>query len=288
MLKNKKIIITIIVLVFIGLILLYSRFIATSGLKIKEYKVVDTGLSDNFYGLKIAHITDLHYGRTVNEKQLKVIVDKINLTKPDIVVLTGDLIDRDTKLENRDIIILKNELNRIVAKLGKYAIEGNHDAVFSDWVNIISGSNFTDLNNTYELIYQDTLEPILITGVSSNIMYTTPIEEKMKDVNAYYASLNETSIKPSFNILLVHEPDFIDQIDITNYNLVLAGHSHNGQVRFPLFGSILLPKGATKYYDEHYIINDVPMYISSGIGTSVLNFRLFNKPSFNLYRIVNK
>ena len=70
--------------------LLYSRFIATSGLITKEYLVVNKNVPDSFYGLKIAHLSDIHYGETTNEKEIKKLVQRVNETKPDIIVITGD------------------------------------------------------------------------------------------------------------------------------------------------------------------------------------------------------
>jgi predicted MPP superfamily phosphohydrolase len=92
----------------------------------------------------------------------------------------------------------------------------------------------------------------------------------------------------SYSILIMHEPDYINEIEYENFDLILAGHSHNGQVRLPFIGAIVLPPHAEEYYDEYYKINNTDLYISSGIGTSNLKFRLFNRPSFNLYRIVTK
>ena len=85
---------------------------------------------------------------------------------------------------------------------------------------------------------------------------------------------------------MVHEPDFADNI-INEYSvdLILSGHSHNGQIRIPLVGALYTPENAKKYYDEYYSINNTDLYISSGIGVSKYNYRLFNHPSFNLYRI---
>ncbi len=83
----------------------------------------------------------------------------------------------------------------------------------------------------------------------------------------------------------MHEPDFINEIDYNTFNLILAGHSHNGQIRLPFIGAIILPPGAKKYYKEYYKLNNTDLFISSGLGTSNLDIRLFNKPSFNFYRI---
>ena len=67
--------------------------------------------------------------------------------------------------------------------------------------------------------------------------------------------------------------------------LILSGHSINGSINIPIIKKTLLPEGALNYYEEYYKINNTDIYISNGIGVNNLNFRLFNKPSFNLYRL---
>ena len=279
----------IIFLIFFTLIitgvLLYSRYIGTSGLNIKEYRLTYKKLSNDFYGLKIAHLSDIHYGRTVHKKELEKIKKEINLMKPDIIVFTGDLIDKDTKLNSNDIKVLNDFLNGMEANIGKYAITGNHDHMFSNYDIILENGGFINLNNTYDLIYTNSTEYILLAGVSTNVYGKKTINEKLEETFTY---MEKTEIKPNFTILLMHEPDFIDEIDYSKFNLVLAGHSHNGQVRLPLIGAIFKPNYAKKYYDEHYKIKNTDLYISSGIGVSEVNFRLFNRPSFNLYRLTNR
>lgn len=280
--KNYKIIFYILFIIICTL--LYSRYISTSGLKIKEYKIINENLTDNFNGLKIVHLSDIHYGRTINDNNLERIINKINEIKPDIVLITGDLIDKDTTLTQENIDSLINILSKIDVTIDKYAIKGNHDYKFNEWENIISSSNFIFLNNNYELIYKDGYEPILIAGINSVTNNNSFIEEYNKITN----NIKNSGKKTLFNILLVHEPDSIDNVDINNFNLILAGHSHNGQVRLPFIGAIIKPNGAKKYYDKYYKINNTDLYISSGLGTSDLNFRFFNKPSFNLYKLSNK
>lgn len=275
----------IIFILIIAAILLYSRFIATKGLVTKEYKITSSSIQDNFHGFKIVHISDVHYGRTTDKKDLNNMVKEVNLLKPDIVVLTGDLIDRDTKLDDDLKGEISEALSSINANVGKYAISGNHDSNFSEWENIINDSGFKNLNDTYELIYNDGYTPILLAGLSSNLNNQVDITERYNKILEYS---NNENIKELYKILLIHEPDYINNIDYSNFNLILAGHSHNGQVRLPFIGGIILPNGAKKYYKEHYKINNTDLYISSGIGTSGISFRLFNKPSINFYRLTNK
>lgn len=282
--KHPILKIIFILLLIAFLLLLYSRFISTSGLKVKEYKIVNENIPDNISGLKIVHLSDIHYGRIIDKKRLEKIVERVNLIKPDIVVITGDLIDRDTKLTDDDINSITTSLSKINVTTNKYAIRGNHDYVFDKWKDIINDSNFINLDNSYDYIYINNYEPILISGLSS-------LQDE-EDVNSRYNtiknSIDKDNINTIYNILLVHETDFVDNIDISRYNLILGGHSHNGQVRLPFIGPIILPKESKKYYDEYYDLGTTDFYISSGLGTSELDFRFFNKPSFNFYRITNK
>lgn len=276
--------IAIIILLIIFSTLIYSRFISTNGLKIKEYKIVNENIPDNINGFKIVHLSDIHYGRIINDKRLEQIVERINLINPDIVVLTGDLIDRDTSLTSEDINTISNILSKINVSIDKYAIKGNHDFYFGEWENIILNSDFIDLNNNYDLIYKNGYTPMLIAGLSS-ISDEKNIQSRAETLTT---TIKDNKISSIYNILLLHEPDIVDSIDINNYQLILGGHSHNGQVRLPFIGAIITPEGAKKYYDEYYKINNSHLYISSGLGTSQLDFRFFNKPSFNFYRITNK
>lgn len=292
--KHKIIKWLIIVIIVISGNLLYSRFIATSGLKVKEYKVVDSKLPSNFHGLKIVHISDIHYGQTIHKKEFDTMVDKINMIKPDIVVLTGDLLDDDIKnYDKKTQKEISDGLKRISAKINKYAIMGNHEYHIDEWEQIIEDGEFINLNDSFDLIYNDSYEPIMIAGLQTNL-YDNMIKERLSGVNEYLNSLKvnddkeENNVIPKYKIMIMHEPDYIEKFNYQDYNLILAGHSHNGQVRFPFIGAIVLPNGAKKYYEPYYLLDNTHLYISSGTGTSTLKFRLFNRPSINLYRLTNK
>ena len=178
------------------------------------------------------------------------------------------------------LLDLINELSSIKAKYGKYAVLGNHDYVknIEIFKDIYSNSNFNLLQNSYDIIYSSNNDKLFIGGVD-NYSYNEA------DINKVMEYFNDNS-DISYKIILVHEPDYIDNI-LTNYNvnIVLAGHSHNGQINIPYIKNFFLPYGSRKYYENYYKVNDTDLYISSGIGESSVNFRLFNKPSINFYRI---
>lgn len=270
--KLLKILFTLIFLIII--LILYSRFIATKGLITKEYTIKDNITSD-FDGIKIVHFSDLHYKRIITKKDIDKIINEINLINPDIVVFTGDLIDQDNdEFLEEDVNYLKEALSKINAKYGKYAIIGDHDYSIDISIlrNIYKESNFILLENSYDIIYGKNNEKLFIGGLSTGSFSNTSIEK---------LSYNEECYK----IFIMHEPDYIDEILSLNPNIVLAGHSHNGQINIPYLKKYFVPNGAKKYYEEHYLINNTSLYISSGIGVSRYNFRLFNHPSINFYRI---
>ncbi len=273
----------IFIILIIALIIAYGFLIEPKLITVKEHKITVNNLPDNFNGFKIVHISDLHYGRMFDEDRLKKLVNSINEQKPDIVVLTGDLIDKDTNMTIDEANKISAELNKINSTSGKYAISGNNDLKFDEWTNIITNGGFIDLNNTYDTIYKDGYQNIFIAGAST-LQDKQSINDKVKTSIDYLNSFDKNG--PVYKILLLHEPDVIDDINVNPFDLILAGHSHAGQVRLPFIGAIYLPDGAKKYYESYYKLKNSDLYISNGLGVSDFNFRLFNTPSYNLYRIV--
>lgn len=273
----------ILIILIIALIIAYGFLIEPKLITVKEHKITVNNLPDNFNGFKIVHISDLHYGRMFDEDRLKKLVNSINEQKPDIVVLTGDLIDKDTNMTIDEANKISAELNKINSTSGKYAISGNNDLKFDEWTNIITNGGFIDLNNTYDTIYKDGYQNIFIAGAST-LQDKQSINDKVKTSIDYLNSFDKNG--PVYKILLLHEPDVIDDINVNPFDLILAGHSHAGQVRLPFIGAIYLPDGAKKYYESYYKLKNSDLYISNGLGVSDFNFRLFNTPSYNLYRIV--
>ena len=267
-----------ILLIFL-LLLIYGRYVGTDGLITKEY-TINTNIDESFNGLKIVHFSDLHYLRVATKDTLKQVVEEINLINPDIVFFTGDLIDKDFKLKDKEKNNLINELSNIKSKYGKYTIIGNHDYKKDEELikEIYLSSDFILLQNSYDIIYGNKNDKIFIGGTDTYSFDKADISKVME-----YFDNNEDI---NYKIILCHEPDYIDEIaDNYNIDLVLSGHSHNGQINIPYIKKFFLPKGSKKYYDNYYKVKDTDLYISSGIGVSRLNLRMFNKPSINFYRI---
>lgn len=278
---------TVKLLLFLSLILgagfLYGTYVEPKGLTVHEYKIKNERITDNFDGFKIVQFSDVLYGNTIKMKELKNVVKTINELKPDAVVLTGDLISKNTKLNSDTATKITNELKKISTSSGKYAISGDNDTKFDEWENIISNSGFMNLNNNYDTIYKNGYNFIFIAGVSSFQDKESIINKNQKSEN-FINSFEKDG--PIYKILLMHEPDYIDEFEKDPYDLILAGHSLAGQVNLPFVRDVLRPKGAEKYVNGHYKIGNSNLYVSNGIGVSDYNFRLFNTPSINVYRLI--
>lgn len=285
-LKRKyKILLTIVLT--LTLTVLWSRYISTAGLEVKEYKIINSDLPSSFDGLKIVHFTDVHYGRTIKNKELTRLVNEINELKPDLIFFTGDLIDKDTRMTKQIKNDVGNILSGLKASIGKYAISGNHDMKFKDYDSIIKAAGFINLDSSYDIIYSKAYEPIYIAGLESEIS-GKPDTAKALSYLDNNGEDQTNKVIPKYRILLLHTPDTYEKVKSYNFDLVVAGHSHNGQIRLPFVGALFTPSGAKKYYDPHYKIGKTDLFVSGGLGTSNANYRLFNKPAFNFYRLVQK
>lgn len=271
---------TVILIIFLYAFFFYAENVSTVKIVVNEERIISTKIPDSFNGLKVIHFSDLHYGSNIDKDKVKEVVSIINKRKPDIVVFTGDLIDKSIELSNKEQEALITELQKIDSPLGKYAIIGDEDK--DNYSTIMNQSNFVVLNNEYDLIYNKTNDALLISGFSSSLNKIIDINKSLDYFNYDFANTN------IYSIGLLHEPDSADDIIKTHQmDLLLAGHSHNGNIRIPFVGSISKRDGAKKYDQAYYKIGNTRLYVSSGIGTEDNGIRLFCRPSINFYRLSN-
>ena len=265
----KKIIL-IFILLIIGIVL-YARFVEPNNYKITETQIKIDNLSDAFDGFKIVQFSDLLIGSTKNISDLENIVNDINNIDADIIVFTGDLISNDYNTSENETERIIELLQSLECTLYKYAVIGDNDS--NNYKEIMTDADFIVLDNSSNYIFYQDITPIKITGItdSNNI-------EKALEIS--------DNLETSYNIVLTHEPDILDEIAQYDVDLVLAGHSLLGQIRIPFVGGIIKKDGAHKYVDSYYKTNNTKMYVSSGLGIdNNYYFRLFNKPEINLYRL---
>ncbi len=261
--KKRKLKWQVKLLILIILVVLYSFFIGTKGIFIREFKVETDKISDAMHGFKILQISDIHYGSSVTDSMIEKLVEKANETKPDIVIFTGDLINETHKLTTEEKDFLINNLSEIEAEMGKYYVTGEEDS--DEATSILNLSGFTNLENNPQIIYADNTTPILIIDKTS-------CEE-------YFDSTENT---PDFKILVLHNPNDLDDVLEYNFDMAIAGHTHNGQINIIKIKDLFIN---SEYNKNYQIVGETELFINPGIGTSKINARLFNHPTMYLYRL---
>lgn len=273
--RNKKVF-KILLWIFLPLFIIFAvsytllRYVGNIGIVVREYPIYSENINEDLNGIKIVQFSDIHYGNRSKISTIKDLVSLINKTNPDIVIFTGDLIDKDYVISSEDKEAIIAEFNNIKSTIGKYAIKGEEDS--QDFKDIFDSSNFIILDNEIEKL-----------NINSSIIALIAVNETY--------NMSELEIEDNYNyaIGVIHKPDLADQlIEDFNPNIIIAGHSHNGQVILPLIGPLMKKEGAKKYVSSYYKIKDVELFISGGLGNSNYPFRLLNHPSFNLYRLRTK
>ncbi|WP_291569124.1 MULTISPECIES: metallophosphoesterase [unclassified Clostridium] len=269
----KKIIIYLIIIV--AIIGVYSMYIEPKLMRVKDYgTIIDKGERRE---LKIVQFSDTQLGEFFSLEQLEKVVEKINSTEPDIVIFAGDLIDNASQYE--EISKIADVLSKINYKIGKYAVYGNHDyggGAVRYYDSIMEQSGFKVLKNSSEYIKLEDAN-IRIFGADEKLMGGYNAEETMNGIN-----------ESDINLLILHEPDLIDDFKDYPIDLALAGHSHGGQVYIPFYGPIINNVLSEKYNKGFYQLNnerETKLYVNTGLGNTKLRPRLGNIPEITTFII---
>lgn len=219
-------------------------------------------LAPEFHGYRIVQISDFHIGEWRNERRLRAAVEIVNQQAPHLIALTGDYISDDPPVY---ITHLQDELCKLHAVDGIAAVLGNHDHHHHPDTlrGIFEECNIHDLSNRF-LSLQRGPAALHIAGIDSYSKEQDDLPRLLEHLPAEGAA-----------ILLAHEPDFAEISAASGrFDLQLSGHSHGGQVRFPLIGSVFYPRHAHKYPLGRYQINGMIQYTNRGIGLGHLPIRL--------------
>lgn len=230
--------------------------------------------------LKIAIISDIHAGAPfINTKKIEEIVQLTNKEKPDLILLPGDFVshgvigEKSVKPE-----LVAGILSKLKSKYGMIAVLGNNDWGYDGErvKQALEKENITVLeNNAKELVING--KPLWIAGLADLIKRFPDIDEALSKIN------ENTSV-----ILLSHNPDVFPFIP-DRVNLTIAGHTHGGQVELPFFGRLIVPSGfGERYAFGHIHENNKDLFVSTGIGTSIIPVRFRVMPEINILTIKNK
>jgi uncharacterized protein len=213
-------------------------------------------------GLRVAHLSDLHFGRWHREPAIRNWVDATLAQKPDLIVITGDLVDGRTSIPR--LKAFTAELARLHAPLGVFATWGNHDyglhrsglEVFGQMLEKVG---IRVLTNEGVQIRPD----LYLAGVDDYWHGEVDIALAIRDARADSATL-----------LLSHNPDILPSVP-ENVGLMLSGHTHGGQVRAPFGVGLHSISKFGERYQMGFIKEQTTAFVSRGLGTSTVPVRSF-------------
>lgn len=279
--KNKKraIIITIALIIGTCLFLYYEN----NNIVTSKYSYTNEKIPSSFENLKILQISDFHnakFGKNQNS-----IIKKIEECEPDIIVITGDLIDRRRYDLERAMDLVKQIVN--IAPV--YYVSGNHEAWSGHYDEVkkaLLDENVKVLDNE-EIEIEKGKDSITLIGVKDPDFLTSNYIDGT-DYSELEQYLDSVSKDNDFEILLSHRPELMWLYKKYNIDLVFTGHVHGGQIRLPFVGGIIGPdQGLFPKYDAgRFVEGDTTMILSRGLGNSLFPFRIFNSPELVLVELV--
>lgn len=231
--------------------------------RVKTYHFASEDLPPAFDGFRIAFATDFHYESRFNRERLPALVEAVRSVSPDVLLLGGDYRGR----EGGDVGELFRALEKVDAPFGTYAVMGNHERGENDSLVRVAmkETGVKLLEHVADTITRNG-ERIIVVGIRN------PFDLSRNGVSP------TLSLKPEdFVIMITHTPDYVEDVDISNTDLALAGHTHGGQVSlFNRWSPAKFSKYGNRFLTgmKHNSAG-IPVIISNGIGTSRKNIRLF-------------
>ncbi len=260
-----------IVLISIAAIIAIYVFLQNNRIEVQHLDVEINHLPEGLEGLKIAHLSDVHIPK--NASSIEKLVNILRKEDPDIIVLTGDILDGSASIDNPDF----NELCKSLAGItDTYAVTGNHEArknSTGEWAEALDKNSVKVVENKIE-IYRKGNSKLAIMGLKDNCGYS------------YQYFDNIETVKAIPRILLAHRPElfhtYCSGSNKIRPDLVFSGHVHGGQFRIPFLNKGVLspnPGFFPEYTSGLYASgNGVQMIVSRGLGNSIIPVRINNRP----------
>ncbi|MFK4427485.1 MULTISPECIES: metallophosphoesterase [Bacillus] len=269
--KTKRIILIIGILVGISIFL----YLQNNLISITEVKITSSKIPSSFKGYKILQISDLHNKKFGDNQD--VLIQKVKSINPDIITITGDLIDS----KSYDAEISMQVIRELVKEYPVYFVTGNHEKWSGKYNSLekkLKKQHVTVLRNEHVIIQKGGHE-INLLGIDDPEFNTGDIDEGSIVKDAIVKAKIETQ-PDRYNVLLSHRPEFLEEYAEEKVDLVLSGHAHGGQVRLPFIGGLVAPNQGIlpKYTAGLYEQQNTSMIVSRGLGNSIIPQRVFNRP----------
>lgn len=242
--------------------------------RVKTYDFYSEEVPAAFEGFRIAFASDFHYKSKLRERGLRNTVIALKENHPDILLLGGDYVEGCDSVSE-----LFRQLARVKTRFGTYGVMGNHDykGCYEKIKMAMESNGMHVLEHACDTLKLEG-DQLILAGIRN------PFDLEKNGVSP------TLSMKPEdFVIMLSHTPDYAEDTDIAHTDLVLAGHTHGGQVRL---GKLWIPQTGSKYGKKFVsgraeTSKGIPVITTNGLGTSRMNFRLFT-PSEIILVVLHK
>ncbi len=254
-----------------------------TALTVNTITISNSRIPTSFSGFKIAQVSDLHnaeFGEN-NARLLKL----LSKNEPDIIVITGDLIDA----QHTNIDIALNFVKEAIQIAPVYYVTGNHEASLSQYDRLKDGLESVGVSVLDDRVVELERDGEKITLIGLSDPDFTVKGDVFGEVPAMINTKLEklTNMENSYTILLSHRPELFESYVSSGIDLILCGHAHGGQFRLPFIGGLIAPnQGLFPKYDAGvFSDHNTHMIVSRGLGNSIIPFRFNNRPEIVLVEL---
>lgn len=280
--RNLTIFLLVLILVGLG-ILAWAFFVEPGTMTTTYYTVSHPDIPENWDGRTIAFFSDVHSGKSYDAGRLAQAIDAMLAADPDLVLFGGDLVDSETPLHDAVFAqSITDQLARLKTPLGVYAVIGNHDnrlrAELDLAKTMLANAGITLLVNQAV-----NLDGLWLGGLDESYFgrpdLAATLAQGQTEGSSQVPEPGSSTVDGLFRILLMHQPDYLGDDRTSPIDLILSGHSHNGQITLFGYPLITVYQGRRYPYGQYDLgSNTRQMIVSRGLGTVGIHARLFAPP----------